>query len=247
MIDFHDFINDFSDALLKGESMAVFARCEIFYSGRAESQLLSGERILVVKSDKSMLVHQPSGSAPVNWMKENSDYSLSIEGDSLMLRVRNLPLKEHLDIRIEEVYSFSHRKLEDNQKIILAGSEKDMSDMILENPSLIEKGFKPLSREEHTKYGFIDVFGYDLNNVLVVIEAKRYTADFKAVSQLQRYVEKIKETKGLSKVRGILAAPGISPNAEKMLRDFGFEFRKINPPRYMERFSRAQSTISRFG
>ena len=247
MIDFHDFTADFNDALLKGECMAVFVRCDIVYSGRAESELLSGDRILVVKSDRSMLVHQKDGSAPVNWMKENSDYSLDVKDGFLIMSVRNLPLKEHLDIRIEKVYSFSHMRLEDSQKILLAGSEKDMSDMILANPELVEKGFKPLSREEHTKYGFIDVFGYDSENILVVIEAKRYTADFKAVSQLARYVKKIKESKGLSKVRGIIAAPGITANAEKMLLDSGFEFRRISPPRYMERFNKKQTQLETFG
>ncbi|PIU30391.1 endonuclease NucS [Candidatus Woesearchaeota archaeon CG07_land_8_20_14_0_80_44_23] len=246
MIGFHEFISEFNDALSRCESMAIFARCEIVYSGRAESQLLSGDRMLLIKSDKSMLIHQPTGSAPVNWMKEDSDYALDIEGDSLMLRVRNLPLKEYLDIKIEEIYSFSRQKLEDGQKIIITGSERDMSDMILENPELIEKGFKPLSREEHTKYGFIDVFGYDANNVLVVIEAKRYSADFKAVSQLRRYVEKVRKSKGLEKVRGILAAPQISANAEKMLHDFGFEYRKISPPKYMERFHKKQSNLNFF-
>jgi len=45
----------------------------------------------------------------------------------------------------------------------------------------------------------------DTKGNLVVVECKRYGADYNAVSQLQRYVEKIKQSKGISKVRGILA------------------------------------------
>jgi len=247
MIDFQEFIADFHDAIAQNETIVFSARCEIVYSGRAESLLPMGERIIIIKSDRSMLIHQPTGSAPVNWMKENSEYDVLIEENILHLKSRNLPLKEYLDMRMEAVYFFENRKLEDGQKLILTGSEKDMAQMIMKNPELIEKGFKPLSNEEHTKYGFIDVFGYDRNNVLVVIEAKRYAADFKAVSQLRRYVEKIKKSKGLDEVRGILAAPSITTNAEHMLKDFGFEFRKVSPPKYLERFHKKQSRIDSFG
>jgi len=240
------FASELKEAILKKECILIAARCEISYSGRAESRLLSGDRIILIKSDGSMMVHQPSGSAPVNWMKEGSEFRVSLEGGRIVLNVINIPLKEHLEIRIEALHSFTHLKLEDSEKLLLVGSERDMSDMIMRNPELIEKGFRPLSREEHTKYGFIDVFGYDASNTLVVVEAKRYSADFKAVSQLARYVEKIKKSKGLKNVRGILAAPSISQNAEKMLREHGFEFRRVEPPKFFENIKKKQANLQIF-
>jgi len=59
-------------------------------------------------------------------------------------------------------------------------------------------------------------------------------------------VEKIKKSKGLATVRGIIAAPRISANAEKMLADFGFSFRQVNPPRYRERFDKNQQPLSAY-
>ena len=118
--------------------------------------------------------------------------------------------------------------------------------MLYNNPEMIEEGFRPLSMEEHTKYGFIDVFGYDKENVLTVIECKRYSGDLKAVSQLRRYVEKIKSAKGIENVRGVLACPKMSDNALKMLTDFGFEFKSVKPPKYLEKFDKKQRSLGHF-
>ena len=236
----------FNEALNKNKSIILCCSCSIHYSGRAESFLGSGDRIIIIKADKTLLIHQPSGSNPINYMKEGTSYHLATEEGKLVLHCSNIPQKEYMDISILQVYSFQHLQLEDSASIQLAGSERDMSDMIFSNPELVEPGFRPLSREEHTKYGFIDVFGYDRSNILVVIECKRYTADFKAVDQLQRYVKKIKQLRGLDKVRGIIAAPEISVNALQMLKDFGFEYRKIAPPKYLERFSRNQKVLGEY-
>ena len=53
-------------------------------------------------------------------------------------------------------------------------------------------------------------------------------------------------SKGISKVRGILAAPKITSNAEKMLIDWGFEFKSIKPPKYLEEFDKKQSKLDNF-
>lgn len=234
----------FNEALAKNSVVIISCLCEIHYSGRAESFLGSGDRLVVIKADKTLLIHQPAGSNPINYMKEGTSYSLVKEAGKLVLHCSNISLKEYMDIFISKVYSFQQLQMEDAAKIQLVGSERDMSDMIYDNPHLIEPGFRPLSREEHTKYGFIDVFGYDKNSILVVIECKRYTADLKAVDQLQRYVTKIKQLRGLDRVRGIIAAPEISPNTLQMLTDNGFEYRKISPPKYLEKYNRQQQTLA---
>lgn len=234
----------FNDALHRGFVIVLGCACEIHYSGRAESFLGGGDRLIIIKADKTLLIHQPGGSNPINYMKEGTSISASLDGGKLVLRCHNIPLREYMDIFISKVHSFQQLQMEDGEKLQLAGSERDMSDMIYENPALIEPGFKPLSREEHTKYGFIDIFGYDKNNALVIVECKRYSADFKAVEQLSRYVMKIKQLKGVDNVRGIIAAPEISANALQMLKDFGFEFRSISPPKYLERFTKSQKQLA---
>jgi hypothetical protein len=234
------------ESLKRNETVVFGCSCSINYSGRAESFLPLGDRIIIIKADKTLLVHQPEGSNPVNYMKADSSHKIVIDEDGVFLKSRNLALKEYLDIKIEKIYFFNYSRLEDSQSIMINGTEKDMTSMLYNNPELIESGFKPLSNEEHTKYGFIDIFGYDKDNILTVVECKRYIADLKAVDQLRRYVEKIKKSKGLAKVRGVLAAPSISPNAKQMLQDFGYKFVSVRPPKFLERFDKKQKTLDGF-
>ena len=233
-------------ALKKGESIVFGCHCNIKYSGRAESYLAEGDRIIFIKEDGTLLIHQPTGSNPVNYMKQGSAHTLVSKDKKLIFKSRNLAAKEYLDIEILEIHFCHSQKLADDKSLELAGTERDMSDMLFQNPSLVEKGFKPLSTEEHTKYGFIDLFGYDKKKVLTVIECKRYRGDLSAVTQLRRYVEKIKEAKGVDNVRGILICPKISPNALRMLQDCGFSFKAVNPPNYLERYDKGQKRLDGF-
>src|SRR3989344_4451946 len=238
MVD--DFVKRVREALARKETITIGARCNIRYSGRAESFLDKGDRLIIIKQDGSMFVHQPEGLNPVNYMKEGSSHSVRVENDEVKIYSTNIPKKEFMYTTIVKPHFFFSQKLNDTEKIVIAGNEKDMASMLYENPSLIEEGFKPFSLEEHTKYGFIDIFGTDKNNNVVLVECKRYTIDFKAVEQLQRYVKKIKKEKGIKNVRGILAAPSITPNAKDMLHDLKFEFKKVKPPKYLEEIDKTQ-------
>lgn len=212
------FIPRIEEAVSKNETVVIACRCTVSYSGRAESFLPAGDRIVIIKSDNTVIVHQPTGNNPVNYMKPATAIKVTFDDSLLTIHSHNSPLKDSMDIVIEKVYFLDSHHLEDGASIVVTGTERDMADMLYRNPHLIEQGWKPVSLEEQTKYGFIDVFGYDKNNVLTVVECKRQPADLKAVDQLRRYVEKVRQSKGLSSVRGILASPAISPNAERMLR-----------------------------
>jgi RecB family endonuclease NucS len=238
-----DFKVEFEDALARNESIVFFCNCEITYSGRAEAYLAPGDRIIVIKADNTLLVHQPEGGNPVNYMKPNSKIELEEVDNHLILKSRNLDYKDYLDVEIFRVHDFMSHKLEDGLKLELAGNEKDMSDMIKEHPELISPDFAPLSREEHTKFGFIDVFGHDKKGNLIIVECKRYTASLQCVTQLRRYVEKIKELKGVQNVKGVLASPKISPNALEMLKKWGFEWKQVNPPKRLERYNKDQKNL----
>lgn len=179
-------------------------------------------------------------------MKAGGSVELIKEDYSVLFKAYNSLTREYLELEISRVYDFMSRKLEDGEKQLLAGTEADMSDMIKQNPSLISADFKPLSREEHTKFGFIDVFGHDKKGTLIVVECKRYTSGLDAVQQLRRYVEKIKELRGIDKVSGILASPKISPNAEEMLKKWGFSWVLVNPPMRLVRHNKAQKGLDAF-
>ncbi len=243
-IDFINFYSLFNDSLAAGNVLVFFCNCEVFYSGRAEAFLPRGDRMIIIKSDRVLLVHQPEHGSPVNYLKAGAEFSLEKVDDYLLLKARSG--KDYLDVSIFKVYDALSRRLEDGQKQVLQGNERDMSDMIYNNPELISPDFKPLSREEHTKFGFIDVFGHDSNGNLVVVECKRYSASLACVTQLRRYVEKIKELKGVDNVKGVMASPSITPNALEMLKKWGFSHVVVNPPKRLERFNKSQKTLDSF-
>lgn len=242
-MEFVEFIEGFYDAIRKNACVSFFCNCEIDYDGRAQTNLGRGDRLIVIKSDNTMLVHQPTSNNPVNYMKPGTAYDIERVDNHLVLKTKNLELKEFMNIEIFRVYDFISQVLEDGQKLELAGNERDMSDMIKENPRLISKDFKPLSREEHTKFGFIDVFGHDGKGNLIIVECKRYVGGLKCVSQLRRYVEKIKELKGIDNVTGILACPDISTNALDMLHKWGLDWKKVEPPKHLERYNKSQKSL----
>ncbi|MFA6072772.1 MAG: endonuclease NucS [Candidatus Woesearchaeota archaeon] len=248
-MDSKKFKKEFNSSNNANKTMCIFCKCIVSYSGRAESELEEGDRLIIVKSDNSLLVHQPDGNNPINYMKAGSSLELiDLDEGSFLLKTENKKLKESLEIFISEIYEFSSYKLEDGKKITLVGNEKDMSDMIKDHPELISKDFQPLSREEHTKFGFIDVFGHDGKGNLIIIECKRYTAGISAIQQLRRYVEKIVELKGVRKetVRGIIAAPDVAKNAENMLLKFGYSFVKVEPPKRHEKAKKNQKQLGEF-
>ncbi len=246
MFGLNDYITLIADALKRNETIIFGCNCTIRYSGRAESYIGEGDRVVMIKSDNALLVHQPMGTAPINYMKPGTGYAVKVDGNKLVLKATNILEKENMEITIFKVHFFSAHKLSDGQVISVAGTEEDMSNMIYENPELVEKGFRPVSQEEQTKYGFIDVLGTDKEGTLTVVECKRYRADLAAVTQLRRYVEKLMASKGITKVRGILAAPKITPNAEKMLKDWGFSFVSVKPPKYLEEFDKKQRKLDVF-
>jgi len=231
------------DALKHNETVVFTANCRVEYSGRAKTHLPLGDRIIIIKPDNTLLIHQPQGATPVNWMKE-SHITVEKVDDLYVLQCRGQ--KEFLDIYLHRIHFMNTANLSDGQKLQLTGHERDMADMIAADPGVIEEGLRFAGQEEQTTYGFIDVLCYDKAGNLVVVECKRYKGGLDAVTQLRRYVERIRELKGITKVRGILACPSITGNAKKMLENWGFEHAAIEPPKYLERFRKDQRRLGEF-
>ena len=240
------FAAEFGKARASHEMLVFFCECEITYSGRAEAFLPKGDRLVVVKQDGVLLIHQPVNGNPINYLKAGGELTLEESDHHLSLHGKYAPNKEFIDVEIFKVHGAMRRPLEDGQTQTLSGNEADMSDHIRDHPETIGKDFKPVSREEHTKVGFVDVFGHDGKGNLVVVECKRYTAGLAAVSQLHRYVEKIRQIRGTKNVKGVMASPKIAPNALEMLRGYGYEWKHVHPPLRHERHERKQKSLEEF-
>ncbi|WP_048055875.1 endonuclease NucS [Pyrococcus sp. ST04] len=225
-----------------GGVITIFAKCKVYYEGRAKSELGEGDRIIIIKPDGSFLIHQNKKREPVNWQPPGS--SVRIEGNTI-ISIRRKP-REKLEVEVLEAYSGIVFFAEDYEELALTGSEAEMAELIFQNPDIIEKGFKPLFREKPIKHGIVDILGVDKEGNIVVLELKRRRADLHAVSQLKRYVESLKE-EYKRKVRGILVAPSLTEGARKLLEKEGLEFKRLEPPKRKDKKSRGkQKTLDFF-
>ena len=245
-MDLGQFREQFLLAIGQRKYIHFICRCRVRYSGRAEASIGLGDRSVMVKQDGTVLTHRPYGGNPVNYMRKGAIPTFEQIGDIVFMKVYHPKTRELLTLEIHNIHHFYSQKLSDEKKQLLAGTERDMSDWIKANPEVIHKNFKPLSREEHTKFGFIDVFGHDNHGNLIVVECKKFPAGLSAVQQLRRYVEKIGDLKGVKNTKGVLAAPSITANALEMLRTFGYEFKSVEPPNLTVSKDKSQQTLGGF-
>lgn len=203
----------------------LISRCAINYVGRAASKAGPAKRLIIIKEDGTVLVHEGKGREPINWQPKASIHFITSD-DKIVLVARRAKPKEELRIELlENPYVLITRLT--TAKFTLFGSELDIVNEIAKNPGLIEEGATLVSREVSTPHGRIDVVLRGKDGSLILVECKRSRADIDSAYQLKRYVDYY--TKLGIKPRGVLAAPQISPQALKYLNKEGLKYVKIEP------------------
>ena len=215
-------------AFAQRRTLIIVGTCHVHYVGRANSTLELGERILIIKSDGSLLVHRPVGYEPVNWQPAGGVFHVQVKDDEL--EVHGVRQKPHESVRVtyDSVYMISALSLSDSGDFLLHASEDDMHRAILLKPELFEDGFKPISWEKKVEPGFVDIYGEDRNGKLVIMEVKRKAASKEAALQLAKYIEPIK-AKVNREVRGVLVAPSLGKDVQRMLVTLGLEYKTLDP------------------
>ncbi|MEM3626690.1 MAG: endonuclease NucS [Candidatus Bathyarchaeia archaeon] len=228
------------DAVSQRKTLLIIGKCWVNYVGRAESKLEPGERILIIKEDGSLLVHRSVGYEPVNWQPPGCIFHVQTKGNTLEIHaVRHKP-PESVRVFFDEIYMVSALILVDSGDFSLYASEEDMQKAILSEPTLLEGGFKPISYEKKIEPGFVDVYGVDKDGRLVVVEIKRRTAGREAVLQLAKYIDAIKARANRG-VRGILAAPELARDAQRLMATLGLEFKHLDPKKCAEVLQRLET------
>jgi hypothetical protein len=229
------------EAVSRNKTLLVIGRCWVQYLGRAKSKLGPGERILIVKTDGSLLVHRSTGYEPVNWMP-GGDVVFNVQAKGKILEIRALRQRpvETVKVYFNEIQLVASLALVDSGEFSLYASEEDMQKAILLRPDLLEEGFRPITYEKKVEPGFVDVYGEDKDGKLVVVEIKRKTAGKAAAVQLAKYIEAIRSRADRA-VRGILVAPNIAKDVQRILTTLGLEFRYLDPRKCAEVLSRAET------
>ena len=126
-------------------TLVVAGNCHVHYVGRARSTLEPGERLLIIKSDGSLLVHRPVGYEPVNWQPAGSIFYVEVNGNQLEIQgIRQKP-RERVTLTFDAIFMVSVLNLTDAGEFLLHASEDDMHRAILLKPDLFEEGFKPIT------------------------------------------------------------------------------------------------------
>ncbi|MGB9854766.1 MAG: endonuclease NucS [Candidatus Bathyarchaeales archaeon] len=221
------------EAISQHKTLLVVGNCWVHYFGRASSKLGPGERILMVKEDGSLLVHRSVGYEPVNWQPPGCVFHTQVKGNVLEIHAVRKKPPESVKVFFDRILMVSALSLADSGEFALYASEEDMQKALLLEPSLLEEGFTPISYEKKVELGFVDVYGVDKNGRFVVVEIKRKTAGKEAALQLAKYIEAVKNRTN-REVRGILVAPNIARDVQRLLETLKLEFKPLNPKKCTE-------------
>ncbi len=228
--------------LAAGETVVVAADCEVDYEGRGRSRLGRGERLIILKPDGTVLVHRPFGYEPVNWQPPGTIVSLARCGETAELRAIRSNPREILIVKIHRVLGVCSWKLKDTGEFAVEKEERDIRDALAARPDMIEEGLKVVAVEYPVREGYVDILAEDRKGRLVVVEVKRGRASTEAVAQLKRYVDALRR-EARREVRGVLAAPSISPKALTALKSLGLEYKKVEVEKCVAIAKRLRKTV----
>jgi RecB family endonuclease NucS len=202
----------------------VVARCQVDYAGRLTAHLPLALRVIMVKSDGSVLVHADGGSyKPLNWMSPPCTLREAVAEDGVPeWTVTAKKTDDTLRIRLEEVIHDSEHELGIDPGLQKDGVEKHLQELLAEHTSTLEDGMSLVRREYMTAIGPVDLLCRDAAGSSVAVEIKR-RGDIDGVEQLTRYLGLMNRDPKLRPVRGIFAAQEIKPQARTLAKDRGIE------------------------
>jgi hypothetical protein len=198
----------------------IVARCEVEYTGRLNARLPEALRLIMIKADGSVMVHADTGGyKPLNWMTPPT----AITEEEGRIVVRKLKGDDALDIRLHEVVSDVTHDMgepESTAGLVKDGVERDLQELLAEQPHWCGEGFRLVRREWPTDIGPVDLMCRDAEDRWVAVEIKR-VATIDAVEQLHRYLERIRLDPAMADCQGVLAAQVFKPQARVLASSRG--------------------------
>ncbi len=206
----------------------VIARCSVDYAGRLSAHLPLAARLLVLKSDGSVLVHSDSLSyKPLNWMSPPCTLTVlepepeqADAGVVELWKVSQVKTADLLVISIHEILHDSSHELGIDPGLQKDGVEADLQRLLAEQIELLGDGHRLVRREYMTAIGPVDILATDADGHSVAVEIKR-RGDIDGVEQLTRYLELMNRDPLLAPVSGVFAAQEIKPQARTLAEDRG--------------------------
>ncbi len=202
----------------------LVARCEVRYSGRLNAVLPEAVRLLILKADGSVLVHDDAGGyKPLNWM--TAPTFVQDEGDRLV--VSKPKTEDVLEIRLVEVLSDVTHDMGESAALQKDGVERDLQEALAASPSALGEELALVRREWQTEIGPVDLMCRDAAGGWVAVEIKRI-GTIEAVEQLTRYLDFIRADPAKAECRGILAAQVLKPQAVALAESRGLRCSEVD-------------------
>ena len=202
----------------------LVARCEVVYSGRLNATLPEAVRLLILKADGSVLVHDDAGGfKPLNWM--TAPTVVADEGDRLV--VTKPKTEDALEIRLVEVLSDVSHDMGESAALQKDGVERDLQEALAAAPAALGEELTLVRREWQTEIGPVDLMCKDAAGEWVAVEIKR-VGTIEAVEQLTRYLEFIRRDPAKEACRGILAAQSLKPQAVALAESRGLRCAEVD-------------------
>ena len=206
----------------------VIATCSVDYAGRLSAHLPLAKRLLMLKSDGSILVHSDGGSyKPLNWMSPPCTLTVlepdADQADAGITQLWKVTQKKTDDVLVVSLYDIEHdsaHELGIDPGLVKDGVEAHLQKLLAEQIELLGDGYRLVRREYMTAIGPVDILATDAGGASVAVEIKR-RGDIDGVEQLTRYLELMNRDPHLAPVQGVFAAQEIKPQARTLALDRG--------------------------
>ena len=206
----------------------VIAQCTVDYHGALQAHLPLATRLLMVKTDGSVLIHSDGGSyKPLNWMappctmtEVEPDEVEREQGVQAVWLVRHRKREDNLRILLHEIVSDTSHDLGTDPGLVKDGVEAQLQSLLAEHIHTLGDGYRLVRREFPTAIGPVDILCKDADGATVAVEIKR-RGEIDGVEQLTRYLELLNRDPTLAPVEGVFAAQVIKPQARVLATDRG--------------------------
>lgn len=197
-------------------SFCLYADCSIIYDGRAYSELIRGNYLVIKKNDNSVQIHGGNKIPPRNY--QGSKSKLIYDGNTLFVSNK----KEEIKIELNNIISINYLDLWSESEISIFKTESDLVQKLVSSmSSYVTDEIIRVEKEYKTRLGPIDIAVIG-KNYLHLIEVKRNPISSTNVYQLKRYIDCVEEKK-----KAYIAGPSIKANAREICSINNIEYIQV--------------------
>lgn len=150
--------------------------CEVTYDGRGHTTLPRGHRLIIIKDDGSVAIHQDKGIRPLNYMSKSTDIRQQVEPDGCE-HLYASSNRESIDVKIYAILFETFLDFPDEAELQREGTEKQLQAWLANGDNfhaVVGEQTEFVTREFQTGKGAVDLLGVDRDDGQIsLIEVKR--------------------------------------------------------------------------